>query len=177
MKISAIDDQLAAALDAEEHFIVREVLDVSLTKQRFGLSVRSVAPYQKDYMSTDETDEFDGDYSCYGAFIGHEIAGKIVLGSTWNALAAIENVVVSHAHRSKGVATRLIEFAKDWTVRRGLLGIRLETQTNNVPACNLYAKCGFSLGGIDLLTYRTRAQVAGETAMYWYWFPETQNGA
>ncbi|EFK5685768.1 TPA: streptothricin N-acetyltransferase Sat1, partial [Escherichia coli] len=55
--------------------------------------------------------------------------------------------------------------------------IRLETQTNNVPACNLYAKCGFTLGGIDLFTYKTRPQVSNETAMYWYWFSGAQDDA
>ncbi|HEL4496306.1 TPA: hypothetical protein UNY99_005202, partial [Escherichia coli] len=49
--------------------------------------------------------------------------------------------------------------------------------TNNVPACNLYAKCGFTLGGIDLFTYKTRPQVSNETAMYWYWFSGAQDDA
>ncbi|EFW6601301.1 streptothricin N-acetyltransferase Sat1, partial [Shigella sonnei] len=45
------------------------------------------------------------------------------------------------------------------------------------PACNLYAKCGFTLGGIDLFTYKTRPQVSNETAMYWYWFSGAQDDA
>ncbi|ELD3325089.1 GNAT family N-acetyltransferase, partial [Shigella flexneri] len=105
------------------------------------------------------------------------LVGKIELNSTWNDLASIEHIVVSHTHRGKGVAHSLIEFAKKWALSRQLLGIRLETQTNNVPACNLYAKCGFTLGGIDLFTYKTRPQVSNETAMYWYWFSGAQDDA
>ncbi|ASQ61782.1 hypothetical protein BS647_07515 [Shigella flexneri 1a] len=112
-------------------------------------------------------------------FVDHfkELVGKIELNSTWNDLASIEHIVVSHTHRGKGVAHSLIEFAKKWALSRQLLGIRLETQTNNVPACNLYAKCGFTLGGIDLFTYKTRPQVSNETAMYWYWFSGAQDDA
>ena len=38
-------------------------------------------------------------------------------------------------------------------------------------------KCGFTLGGIDLFTYKTRPQVSNETAMYWYWFSGAQDDA
>ncbi|HHU1537244.1 TPA: streptothricin N-acetyltransferase Sat2 [Escherichia coli] len=174
MKISVIPEQVAETLDAENHFIVREVFDVHLSDQGFELSTRSVSPYRKDYISDDDSDE---DSACYGAFIDQELVGKIELNSTWNDLASIEHIVVSHTHRGKGVAHSLIEFAKKWALRRQLLGIRLETQTNNVPACNLYAKCGFTLGGIDLFTYKTRPQVSNETAMYWYWFSGAQDDA
>ena len=169
MNISVITEQVAKALDAENHFMVREVFDVHLSNQGFELSARSVSPYRKDYISDEESNE---DSTCYGVFIDQELVGKIALGSTWNDLASIEHIVVSHAHRGKGVAHSLIEFAKEWALSRHLLGIRLETQTNNVPACKLYAKCGFTLGGIDLFMYKTRPQVSNETAMYWYWFSE-----
>ncbi|MED8089664.1 hypothetical protein Q5499_23540, partial [Escherichia coli] len=84
-------------------------------------------------------------------------------------------------HQQKGMISlsppTICNSAKKWALSRQLLGIRLETQTNNVPACNLYAKCGFTLGGIDLFTYKTRPQVSNETAMYWYWFSGAQDDA
>ncbi|KUT29489.1 streptothricin acetyltransferase, partial [Escherichia coli] len=126
MKISVIPEQVAETLDAENHFIVREVFDVHLSDQGFELSTRSVSPYRKDYISDDDSDE---DSACYGAFIDQELVGKIELNSTWNDLASIEHIVVSHTHRGKGVAHSLIEFAKKWALSRQLLGIRLETQT------------------------------------------------
>ncbi|ASQ61781.1 hypothetical protein BS647_07505 [Shigella flexneri 1a] len=66
MKISVIPEQVAETLDAENHFIVREVFDVHLSDQGFELSTRSVSPYRKDYISDDDSDE---DSACYGAFI------------------------------------------------------------------------------------------------------------
>ncbi|EBW3528711.1 streptothricin N-acetyltransferase Sat1, partial [Salmonella enterica subsp. enterica serovar Virchow] len=45
MKISVIPEQVAETLDAENHFIVREVFDVHLSDQGFELSTRSVSPY------------------------------------------------------------------------------------------------------------------------------------
>ncbi|MFH2456509.1 streptothricin N-acetyltransferase Sat1, partial [Proteus mirabilis] len=38
MKISVIPEQVAETLDAENHFIVREVFDVHLSDQGFELS-------------------------------------------------------------------------------------------------------------------------------------------
>ncbi|HBD9430201.1 TPA: streptothricin N-acetyltransferase Sat1, partial [Shigella flexneri] len=93
MKISVIPEQVAETLDAENHFIVREVFDVHLSDQGFELSTRSVSPYRKDYISDDDSDE---DSACYGAFIDQELVGKIELNSTWNDLASIEHIVVSH---------------------------------------------------------------------------------
>ncbi|WP_439888796.1 GNAT family N-acetyltransferase [Pseudomonas sp. MBLB4123] len=172
MKVSKIPKKMAAELDSENNFIVREVFSVLLSDRIFELSTRSVSPYLKDYTSDDEPED---DSDCYGAFVDQELVGKIVLSSTWNDLASIEHIVVARTHRGKGVATGLIEFAKEWALSKRLHGIRLETQTNNVPSCNLYAKCGFTLGGIDLFSYKTRPQVSNETAMYWYWFPRTVN--
>ncbi len=109
------------------------------------------APYRKDYISDDDSDE---DSACYGAFIDQELVGKIELNSTWNDLSLYRtHCCVAHAprQRSRAQSHRICE---KWALSRQLLGIPLETQTNNVPACNLYAKCGFTLGGIDLFTYK-----------------------
>jgi len=49
-------------------------------------------------------------------------------------------------------------------------GVRLETQSTNVPACRLYQRHGFVLGGADRLVYRADPALAHEVALYWYWF-------
>lgn len=173
LNISSISEQAAQALDAESCFVVREVFNVSLAGKAFGLTVESVTPYLKTYASDEALDE---DCVVYGAFVNQALAGMIVLSSTWNNLAQIEHIVVAHTHRGTGVAKSLIEFSKQWALEHHLQGIRLETQTNNVPACRLYAQCGFALGGIDLYAYKTQAHVSNEIAMYWYWFPEAIGG-
>ena len=68
------------------------------------------------------------------------------------------------------MATALLDFAKAWARQSGLAGVRLETQSTNVPACRLYQRHGFVLGGADRLVYRADPALAHEVALYWYWF-------
>ncbi len=170
LKIIRLAKKDAAALDGGENsFTSNEQLEVSLEGGTFRWTVKSVAPFTKAYEAEDEIDD---DVEIYGAYIGDTLAGKIELASTWNDLASIEHIVVARSHRKHGVATQLISFAKDWARDQQLKGIRLETQTNNAPACKLYFRNGFEIGGIDQCAYRTQASVANETALYLYWFPK-----
>ncbi|WP_426337044.1 GNAT family N-acetyltransferase [Pseudoduganella sp. R-31] len=170
MKIERIHERLASALDREENtFISSEVFDISLVDGDIRLSTRTVEPFTKRY---DADDECDDDVEAYGAFVDGGLAGKIELATSWNDLGSIEHIVVSRTFRQRGIATALIQFAKSWPQDRLLKGLRLETQTNNVPACRLYLRNGFEVGGFDRFVYRTQEQVANETALYLYWFPE-----
>lgn len=170
MKIRKISGRDAAALDSSENnFTSSEIMDVALADGEFRLKVRSVEPFSKSY-DADET--IDDDIEAYGAYIDGALAGKVELTASWNELASIEHIVVARNHRKHGVATALINFAKEWAASKQLKGIRLETQTNNVPACKLYLRNGFKVGGLDRFVYRTQPQVAHETALYMYWFPE-----
>jgi ribosomal protein S18 acetylase RimI-like enzyme len=172
MKIEKINHQLSASLDRDENsFTCSEVFDISLANGEIGLSARAVEPFTKSYGADSECDD---DAEAYGAFVDGALAGKINLMSTWNELASIEHIVVARNFRQRGIATALIDFAKSWAQDRQLKGVRLETQANNVPACKLYLRNGFEVGGFDRLAYRTQAEVANETALYLYWFPEQQ---
>lgn len=172
MKIEKIDDQLSASLDRDENtFTCSEVSDVSLANGEIRLSTRTVEPFTKSY---DAGSECDDDVEAYGAFVEGALVGKIELTSTWNELASIEHIVVARDFRQRGIATALIDFAKSWAHDKQLKGLRLETQTNNVPACNLYLRNGFEVGGFDRFVYRTQGKVANETALYLYWFPGRQ---
>ena len=55
-----------------------------------------------------------------------------------------------------------------WAIERGLPGIRLETQDNNVPACRFYEAYGFHLGGFDCDLYRGLDGETKEIALFWY---------
>ncbi|MYN03600.1 GNAT family N-acetyltransferase [Pseudoduganella sp. DS3] len=170
MKIARISEQDAAALDRLENtFTCNEVLDISFTDGEFRLDVRSVTPFSKSY---DADDSLDEDVEAYGAYMDGTLVGKIELTATWNGLASIEHIVVARSQRKSGVATGLINFAKEWAASKQLKGIRLETQTHNVPACRLYLRNGFKVGGMDSFVYRTQPEVAHETALYMYWIPE-----
>lgn len=49
-------------------------------------------------------------------------------------------------------------------------GIRLETQSNNLPAYRFYASYGFRLGGFDRLLYVAIDGIETKTALFWYLF-------
>lgn len=170
MKIRKISSRDAAALDSSENnFTSSEIIDVSLVDGEFRLAVRNIEPFSKSYEAAEQIDD---DIEAFGAYMDGVLAGKIELTASWNELASIEHIVVARSHRKLGVATALINFAKEWAASKQLKGIRLETQTNNVPACKLYLRNGFKVGGLDRFVYRTQPQVAHETALYMYWFPE-----
>lgn len=174
MKIERIHEQDFAELDREENtFTSNEIFDVRMVDGEIQLNKRGVEPFTKTY---DADGVLDDDVEAYGAFVNGSLAGKIELAATWNELASIEHIIVARGFRKLGIASALIEFAKQWALRNRLKGIRLETQTNNVPACNLYLRHGFEVGGFDRFTYRTQAQVADETALYLYWFPQQETG-
>lgn len=61
-----------------------------------------------------------------------------------------------------------MERVKRWAQEKGLAGITLETQNNNVKACKFYENCGFEIGGFDLFLYKGIDQHQDEIALYWY---------
>jgi ribosomal protein S18 acetylase RimI-like enzyme len=94
-------------------------------------------------------------------------AGQIKMVPWWNKFAYVEELAVDTEFRGKGVGRALMNRAIAWAKEQGFPGIMLETQTNNVPACKLYEKCGFVLSGFDLHAYRNFDN-SSEIALYWY---------
>lgn len=170
MNISQVSIEEVVVLEAaESRFTSNEVLDIRFSNRGFELIPHAVPPFTKVYGANHPE---DANAEIFGAFIDSTLAGAITLSKTWNNLASIDNLVVARSFRGQGIATALIDSAKDWASQQQLKGIHLETQTNNAPACKLYARCGFTLGGFDRFSYRTFPQLAHETALYFYWFPD-----
>ncbi len=94
--------------------------------------------------------------------------GEIRLRRNWNRYAYIEDIVVDIAYRRRGVGRALIHAATQWAKDRGLPGLMLETQNNNVAACRFYQRCGFELGGFDRQLYRGLDPDTDEIALFWY---------
>jgi streptothricin acetyltransferase len=130
-----------------------------------------VPPYMKKY-PYDPIDcqayLFNADKTIFLAFFDRELAGQILLRINWNRFAYVEDIAVDSRFRRRGVGRLLLEFAICWARERGGPGIILETQNNNVGACQLYEKMGFMLGGFDRYLYRGIFQQPEETALYWY---------
>ena len=98
-----------------------------------------------------------------------EVVGQLTLNLHWNKMGFIDDIRVKQNHKGKGIGTALINRAKDWTIAKGLGGLTLETQTNNIDACLFYEKCGFVIGGLDKHLYSQFSEVKDETAIFWYW--------
>lgn len=110
------------------------------------------------------------------AYLDGIIAGQIILYKYWNRYAYIEDITVDVEFRRHGVGRALIDQAKQWARRKGLPGIMLETQNNNVQACRFYESCGFRIGGFDKLLYRGLDPSTDEVAIYYYFYFEDQGG-
>lgn len=82
--------------------------------------------------------------------------------------AALDEVSVDRAHREKGLGAALVDRVVQWARDNDYEGVRGETQHDNLRACALCERKGFTLGGFDQLVYATHGIHAGKVALYWY---------
>lgn len=132
---------------------------------------RAVTPYRKCYGI--DPQEFSalrdsplGDI--FVAWLGDRAVGHVVVSTSWNGFAHIEELVVDASARRCGVARQLIDVVRFWARKHNLPGIKLETQSNNLAACHLYERYGFVMGGVDHLRYRGIEPDTQESAIFWY---------
>ena len=103
------------------------------------------------------------------AYADETIAGQIALRADWNRYALVEELSVAAFARRKGIGSALLKTAEKWAREKGLCALSLETQDNNLAACRLYAKNGFSIGGVNTMLYRNfGGPIGNETAIFWY---------
>lgn len=144
---------------------------------QMGVSVahwprRAVTPYRKCYgIDPDEFSALHDDPARGGIFVawlGEQAVGHVVVNIKWNGFAHIQELVVDARARRRGVARQLIDVAGFWARKHNLPGIMLETQSNNLTACQLYERYGFVMGGIDHWRYRGIDPQTEESAIFWY---------
>lgn len=105
-----------------------------------------------------------------------ECAGFLAISASWNGYGWIDELYVHAPWRGQGVAERLFQAARQWAQEKRLIGLGLETQDNNLPACRFYTRMGMRLGGANSMVYqRFGGDIAGETALYWYMLFERTN--
>ena len=107
------------------------------------------------------------DKALFLALAGEACLGRIRIGKSWNGDGRVEDLAVRRPCRGRGVGTALMDAAVAWAEEKGLDGLTLETQDNNLPACRFYLKYGFVLGGIDARVYHHTPH-RKETALYFY---------
>lgn len=135
------------------------------------VNVVPVAPYRKAYECTGDLAPEEGEI-LFVARVAGRACGYAVVARAWNDFAQIEDIAVDRQVRRLGVGARLLDAAVAWARAQALPGLRLETQSNNVPACRFYARYGFRLGGHDRHLYGALGLPRQETALFWYLFPD-----
>lgn len=138
------------------------------------------APYVKDYDWPDSRPTVwanHWDISKWGILTA-EVGGALVGGAAvaWDTpelfqlqgrrdLCALWDIRVSPSHRGRGVGRALFRAAADWGRARGAVGMRIETQSINVPACRFYAARGCTLAAVDVRAY---PELPDEVQLIWY---------
>jgi ribosomal protein S18 acetylase RimI-like enzyme len=166
---------LSDAGQCDGAFWVDSRLVLSAEDGRVQYTVVSTPPYEKRYpVEPIDYAAYVGqpDKAVFLAYVNGQVAGQIRLCRWWNGFGYVDDIVVDRTVRRHGVGAALMEQAKQWGLDKGLPGLRLETQDNNVAACRLYARCGFELAGFDRRLYHSLHPGTGEVALFWYWIPK-----
>jgi len=155
----------------ERSSVVRSHLMLSVKDNKINYSIVPVEPYKK--ILTVDRDDYakfidDPQKAIFFAYVEGIPVGQIKIIPWWNKFACIEELTVDVEFRERGVGRALMNHAIDWVRKQKYPGVMLETQTNNVPACRLYEKCGFVLSGFDLNAYKNDPDCRDEIALYWY---------
>jgi len=170
-------EDIGRVSDIDGSFVVDSILVLSMTDQHINYTITPVDPYTKNYNDHDSEEEEEVDEMAYIdhpdqimylAILGEQVVGHITLSRHWNHYAYIDDIRVDKSIRHRGIGSALIEAAKRWALEGGMPGIMLETQNNNVKACQFYEKCGFTLGGFDRYLYQGLNHKHNEIALYWY---------
>lgn len=152
-------------------FEVKSKLVLQAENGKISYTVLDLPPYTKQYGAEEVKLESYADHpdgAVFFAWLGDEVIGQIRLHRYWNGYAYIDDLAVVPESRGEGIGRALMAHAIAWAKEKGLPGIMLETQDNNVPACRLYARCGFEIRGFDTHLYKALDPNTDEIALYWY---------
>jgi ribosomal protein S18 acetylase RimI-like enzyme len=164
-------DSLTQVDRFERNSIVTAKLVLHVEDSKISYAILTVEPYEK--ILTIDAEDYttflqNPKKVIFFADVDGKPAGQIKMVPRWNKFAYVEELAVDTEFRGKGVGYALMTRAIAWAKAQGFPGIMLETQDNNVPACKLYERCGFVLGGFDLYVYKNFPENFGEIALYWY---------
>lgn len=81
----------------------------------------------------------------------NNILGFTTLERKSDSLLDISLVAVDENARGKKIGTKLIEYSTNHGLKKGFNKIQVVTQQNNLPAVNLYKKCGFKIKSTEYI--------------------------
>lgn len=160
----------ARAKDFSRKSTVKSRLALAIENERL---VYSIVPVEQLYEREVQLEETDYGFSgqpptVFFAEVNGKLAGRIHVLTWWNQFGYIEDLAVNPEYRGLGIGRKLLERGIQWARETHHPGVMLETQDDNVPACTLYASCGFVLSGFDRNVYKAINPHTKETALYWY---------
>src|SRR3546814_17879951 len=79
-----------------------------------------------------------------------------MMSEYWNGMADLAEIAVDRRARGRGVAAALLARVEVCADDKGFGLIRLETHSNKPAACRVYARAGYTLGGVEHKLYRER---------------------
>lgn len=113
------------------------------------------------------------DAEAFGIVDGGELLAAIeVCPEEWSNRLLITELFVGEKIRGQGYGRRLIDLAKEMTVKRGYRVLMLETQSSNVNAVDFYLHEGFTLIGFDSCCYTNTDLKRKEVRFNMGWFPD-----
>lgn len=93
-----------------------------------------------------------------GAYDGDKCIALAILQDAMMKYMYLYDLKVAKEYRHQGVASALIEKAKQICKERGYRGIYTQGQDNNLAACLFYINSGFYIGGFDSNVYKGTKQ-------------------
>ena len=146
----------------------RLVLHIENEKLEYTI-VAVEPPYEREVHAEDVDYGFsENGPTIFFAEVDGKFAGRIKVMEWWNRFGYVEDLVVNPDFRGMGIGRKLLERGIQWARENNYPGVMLETQDDNVPACTLYASCGFVLSGFDRNVYKAINPNTRETALFWY---------
>ena len=103
---------------------------------------------------------------------GNLLAAIEVCPEEWSNRLLITELFVGDKLRGRGYGKKLIDLAKDITIKNKYRALMLETQSSNVNAVDFYLHEGFTLIGFDTCCYTNNDLERKEVRFDMGWFPE-----
>lgn len=103
-----------------------------------------------------------------GAYDNEKCIGLAIMQEGFFRHMYLYDLKVNKSYRGQGVASALMNKAKEIALEKGYRGVYTEGQDNNLSACLFYLSAGFHIGGLDTDVYKGTKQ-EGKADILFYW--------
>ena len=146
------------------------------------LEERPVTPCVKDLSKYEKAVEYEKQFDIttwrfFMAFDGEIPVGAMTIAGPTNGLYMLNgredacvlwDIRVADNYKHQGIGSKLFEAGKNAAKEKGYAQMIIESQNNNVTACNFYKKHGAVLGKIDMYAYYSEPEIRNEVQLIWY---------